>query len=148
MASKMPAIKTLKRNCHDTWSQIVRLRDRNKCQMCGDTETLQAHHAVVTSHLGGSTRYDTRNGVCLCYKCHIINIHKGFASLDWIGRYWMNINALIPIEIQDEIKLQSKQYFSSTNKTIHFDIREKLYQELADLEEIRFKECAELSNHQ
>ena len=144
---KMPSIKTLKRNCKDLWSQIVRARDQHTCQVCGSHESLQGHHCIVTSHLGGSTRYDTRNGVCLCYKCHIIMIHRGFASHDWIGRYWMKINSLVSEEIQDEIKLQSTKYFSSTNKTVHLEIREQLQKELENIQEENAKFLARMSDH-
>ena len=148
MASKkMPAIKTLKRNCHDTWSKIVRLRDRHRCQMCGSVELLQAHHSVVTDNQGGSTRYDTRNGICFCYTCHIIKHHRGQSSLDWQTGFNQKVHSLIPIEIQDEITLQSKQYFSTSNKTIHSEVLEQLKQELSDLQEIRMRETADLSNH-
>ena len=144
--AKMPTIKTLKKQCHEYWSKIVRLRDMHKCQMCGSEEYLQAHHCIVTKKNGGSTRYDTRNGVCLCYGCHIGKIHGG-ASQDWIGRYWMKVNALVPIEIQEDIKLQSNKYFSTTNKTVHLEIRESLKKELIELEELRLNVFAEMSTH-
>ena len=70
--------KKLKDELDRYWSLYVRKRD-NKCILCGgyegETGRLQAHHWIVSR--GDSLRYkfDVRNGVALCYGCHIHRVH-------------------------------------------------------------------------
>lgn len=70
--------KKLKDELDRYWSLYIRKRD-NKCILCGGYEgeigRLQAHHWIVSR--GDSLRYkfDVRNGVALCYGCHIHRIH-------------------------------------------------------------------------
>ena len=56
----------LKLKLGKSWSEKV--RSIGKCEFCGGTEFLNAHH-----HYGKraeSTRWDLDNGVCLCPNCH------------------------------------------------------------------------------
>lgn len=39
------------------------------CEMCGETENLEAHHIIKWSELPMG-RTDPKNGECLCVKCH------------------------------------------------------------------------------
>lgn len=61
-----------------TWSLYVRKRD-GRCLLCGGFEgeipKLQAHHWVVSRGRSLKYRFDPRNGVALCYGCHIHQIH-------------------------------------------------------------------------
>ena len=42
---------------------------KGKCEVCGATEQLEAHHIIHWSeHPMG--RVDVNNGMCLCHKCH------------------------------------------------------------------------------
>ena len=59
------------------WSLAVRSRD-NKCMLCGktmDIKNLQAHHWIVSRARSLKYRYNIKNGVSLCYGCHICQIH-------------------------------------------------------------------------
>ncbi len=51
------------------WSQLVMSRDRYRCQDCGSSDKLEAHHIWPQSaypHL----RYLLNNGITLCRPCH------------------------------------------------------------------------------
>jgi len=50
----------------DSFARIVIIRDR-KCQVCGATDNLQAHHIIPVS-VGGSG--NPSNGIALCPRCH------------------------------------------------------------------------------
>lgn len=51
------------------WSQCVRTRDDNKCQLCGTTGgVMHAHHFI--GRRKAQTKYLTENGICLCFACH------------------------------------------------------------------------------
>ena len=50
------------------WSIRIRDRDRN-CQKCGGIGGLQAAHIFSRGNL--TMRWDLKNGIALCYACHI-----------------------------------------------------------------------------
>ena len=54
---------------------------RGKCEYCGSTENLEAHHIVKWSDYPKG-RIDVNNGMCLCHRCHTEE-HKDDQS------YWM-----------------------------------------------------------
>ena len=50
-----------------TWTkQIV---SKGKCEKCGATENLEAHHIIKWADYPKG-RVDLENGMCLCRKCH------------------------------------------------------------------------------
>lgn len=63
-------------------SEFVRKRD-GKCMLCGATNTLQAHHYIVTKGRSTKYRWDTRNLITLCYACHLYKVHST-ASIQFI----------------------------------------------------------------
>lgn len=61
--------KSVRDACDRLWSQIV--RSRGACERCERTAAegvLHAHHAY--SRRNFRLRFEPRNGVCLCYRCH------------------------------------------------------------------------------
>ncbi len=76
---KTPKAK-LRKIADKLWSHIVRAA--GKCRICGSTERLQGAHGFSRRYLG--TRWDLRNGWCLCAGCHVFFTHR---SLEWDG--WM-----------------------------------------------------------
>jgi len=60
------------KKCHTHWSHIVRDRDNYKCVWCGRrSKTVQAHHIVAQSRCNTMACYDPKNGMTLCFNCHI-----------------------------------------------------------------------------
>lgn len=49
----------------------VRNRDKHRCQMpgCNSTKKLKVHHIIKWSD-SEALRYNTKNGILLCRKCH------------------------------------------------------------------------------
>ena len=72
---KTPRSK-LRRMADALWSSIVRAA--GKCRLCGSTDRLQAAHGFSRRYLG--TRWDLRNGFCLCSGCHVSMTHR---PLEW-----------------------------------------------------------------
>ena len=97
--------KATKRRMDALWSNLVRLRDTH-CLVCGTTENLQAHHAIVTKAHSNATRWDTRNGVTLCYRCHICKLH-GSSDKVFLQEYLEKLNEKISQETQDDIRIKS-----------------------------------------
>lgn len=55
------------------WTQAV--LSKGKCECCGSTENLEAHHILHWSDYPPG-RIDVKNGQCLCHQCHT-NEHYG-----------------------------------------------------------------------
>ena len=73
-------IKALKTKCDKLWSEAVRTRD-GACVLCGKTEGLNAHHWIHSKAQGNLHRWDIKNGITLCFACHIYKVHS-YASAD------------------------------------------------------------------
>lgn len=76
------------------WSKLVRHRAGNRCEYCGSTKGLNAHH--IFSRANYSTRWDIDNGVSVCVAHHVFgndSFHKApIEMLEWIksvrGQEW------------------------------------------------------------
>ncbi len=68
MAKKTKAQKrrAIINKCDKLWSELI--RSVGKCEICGATEKLQAHHLIDREY--SQYRLDLDNGICLCAKCH------------------------------------------------------------------------------
>lgn len=73
-------LKALKNKCDKLWSEAIRTRD-GECILCGKKDTLQAHHWIHSKAQGNMHRWEVKNGVTLCYACHIHKVHK-YSSAD------------------------------------------------------------------
>jgi len=58
------------------WS--LRVRKMGKCNVCGNTENLSAHH-LYDKNTHSTLKYQDENGVCLCQDCHN-SFHKMYTS--------------------------------------------------------------------
>ena len=66
-------VKTLDKLC----SEIV--REREKCERCGNTEGLHCHHIFSRSYK--AVRWDFINLLCVCKGCHFwIHLHPNLAN--------------------------------------------------------------------
>lgn len=64
-------MKSIKRNSssHLRWRNEVKTRDGWKCQHCGATDNLHAHH-IIPWNVDESKRFELGNGITLCKSCH------------------------------------------------------------------------------
>lgn len=51
------------------WKNAVLLRDNYTCYVCGNTNSVQAHHCVPISQ-DKRCAYNVNNGIALCKQCH------------------------------------------------------------------------------
>lgn len=121
---KLPLAKRLKRLKTRLWaliSQIVRLRD-GQCILCGNTETLQAHHWIVHARGSIATQFLPENAVTLCYSCHIFKVHqRGDAFfLDQIKAY------MIPKFLDEERYEEIKFLGRGTTKWTEEDYKDRI----------------------
>ena len=75
MKKKQSNLKRLIKKADALWSLCVRSRDK-ECVLCGSKSSLQAHHWILTRNQSNKYKYDLRNGVSLCYGCHIHGVHR------------------------------------------------------------------------
>ncbi len=70
------------------WVKLASLKAGNKCEWCGCTNTLNAHH--IYSRSNKLVRYDEDNGIILCAGHHVLNklsAHKApFEFQEWIRK--------------------------------------------------------------
>ena len=83
---------SLIKNNDRLWSKIVKAKAGHKCELCGiEDDSLIAHHWVV-SRKSKINRWNTDNGLCLCWMCHFIahNFPENFSALliSIKGRDW------------------------------------------------------------
>jgi hypothetical protein len=89
--SKLISIHKLKKQLDALWSKKVRDRDK-KCLMCGSTKNLQAHHYLKSKARSIKYRWDTRNGITLCFTCHLYKVHTE-SSFERIA-YLLNVSQI------------------------------------------------------
>ena len=111
MANKKEDAKRL-----SAWRQVVYLRDEGKCRCCGCAtiklrvgilfaQRAECHH--VEPRVNRATRYETRNGLLLCYSCHSrvtgkVNNKHHIKGTAWFfgtdGRRYVNCNHKVYFE--------------------------------------------------
>jgi hypothetical protein len=75
-----------KKKLDKLWSEIV--RSKGKCEICGKTEYLNSHHVIGRRSL--NTRWDLKNGCCLCSGCHTFKNQSAHQDplffIDWMKK--------------------------------------------------------------
>lgn len=78
-----------------TWRAAVLERDGHKCQKCGATKPLEAHHIMpysVRPDMAG----DVSNGITLCRLCH--NVER---TMEWRVRPWLDVE---PVALETGVR--------------------------------------------
>ena len=96
--------KVLSKRADRAWSTVVKVNAGFKCEVCGSDCLLDPHHFVDRDV--EILRHCTKNGVCLCRRCH----NQAEECKDWFDR-WM-----LKYRPQDYrfCKLQEKIIFKPT----------------------------------
>ena len=123
---RKPSKKTLKNKLDKAWSQLVKLRAGNKCEVCGNSETLNSHHVVGRRNL--RLRWEVMNGVCLCVKHHKFGNQSAHENPVWFED-WLKENR------GQDLKLIRSTMNEIQKWTIE-DMQEKLKELEEDLEAI------------
>ena len=100
--NKKSILKRLEKEADRLWSLAVRKRDK-KCLLCGSSDNLQAHHAIVRRG-SKSTRWILENGITLCVGCHIYKLHGRQQDGLFIDKYKAARDFLIPLHTQDTLR--------------------------------------------
>lgn len=81
---RKPSKKTLTKKLDKLWSKLV--LSRGKCEVCGKSEALNAHHYISRSNR--RLRWDLHNGICVCAGCHVFKNDSFHKNPVW-GHFWM-----------------------------------------------------------
>lgn len=101
MKKNKPLRKRLIAKLDTLWSMAVRAR-YPRCVVCGKEPT-QAHHCIVRKAQSLGVRWILKNGVGLCYPCHIHKLHGQQGDKMFLDRYISIINELVDAGAQQEI---------------------------------------------
>ena len=104
-------VKRLEAKADKAWSEAIRARD-GKCIICGRKSNLQAHHAI-NRRGKKATRWDLRNGITLCVKCHLFGIHGNQVDGEFHDNYIVARNISIPEYIQEELRVIGNKIFKT-----------------------------------
>ena len=63
------------------WS--AQIRSFGCCEICGKTDTLNAHHIV--GRRNRNVRWDLDNGMCLCSGCHTFKTQSAHQAPLWVN---------------------------------------------------------------
>jgi predicted restriction endonuclease len=63
------------------WSNAIKEMAGHKCEICGSTDRLEAHHIHRCKHHG--VRWDLINGCCLCRSCHCSSDYSAHKNQIW-----------------------------------------------------------------
>ena len=76
--------ETLK-ECDQLWSKLIRKRAGGRCEKCGSTKIVQAHHIIPRTNY--NLRHDPENGVALCKRDHLFWSHKdAIGFIEWLNK--------------------------------------------------------------
>lgn len=67
-SNNVPAKGRLKELADQLWSLAIKDDWNHACAICGHRGDLNSHHLIPRAHQ--ATRYELRNGICLCRRCH------------------------------------------------------------------------------
>jgi 5-methylcytosine-specific restriction endonuclease McrA len=94
---------TLRPLTRDEWSEAVKKRDKNICQICRDDKSIMYSHHILPTKKGGKNIID--NGLTVCMSCH------GFLH-QTIGNEYLGYTKE-PLK-----KLTLREYFESLTETL------------------------------
>lgn len=84
--------KTELRNLDEAWKNKVKTRDEYNCQVCKKKlvgKNCHAHH-ILPKRIKGM-RWDTNNGITLCYPHHKVGNYSAHMNAIWFT-FWLKTN--------------------------------------------------------
>jgi len=119
---KVPAKKTVRKRIDKLWSEIVRSLEH--CEVCGKQDYNNAHHIIGRTDL--RTRWDIRNGTCLCSGCHTMNNQSAHGNPLWFND-WLEENRAEDYKyLKQKMKESPKPYSVSDYLEIEKELKSRL----------------------
>lgn len=84
--TKKPLTKSqLSKKLDEAWSLAVKIRAKHKCEVCHSESSLNSHHIV--GRRNRMTRWDIKNGVCLCVSHHKFGLQSAHEDPLWFKEW-------------------------------------------------------------
>ena len=91
--------KTLKNKLNKLWSDLIKVRADNKCEVCGNKLGLNSHH--INGKKSDALRFDLSNGICLCMGHHTFGqISAHSTSYEGQKRFHELLESIIPKRLE------------------------------------------------
>lgn len=126
MPSKTLSKAQLGKKLDEAWSLAVKIRAGYRCEVCKKGSTLNSHHIV--GRRNRMTRWDLRNGVCVCVKHHKFGIESFHEDPLW-AKEWL-----------EDKRWEDYAYLYMAKNQIKKWTYEEMEEELAKLKKIIDKE--------
>ena len=133
----VPAKGRIRNIADKLWSTAILADWDRRCAVCGVRGLLNSHHLIPRSHQ--ATRYDLRNGICLCRPCHIFNedVSPHLNAAGWL--LWLAGNH--PERHRWYVEMvesgKHKRFDGTTNANYYIDVIRGLKEYIEDKDYIR-----------
>lgn len=121
-------VKKLMRKCLNLWKAVIKMFGGWKCEICGSTKRIQAHH-IETYSVNKGLRYDIYNGVCLCSTCHKFgrfSVHRGFITIyDFMILNRLNDISYLREQRKEKVEITKEWLESNINKLSQYETKKK-----------------------
>ena len=82
--------KTKNKILLEEWAKLIKIQYNYKCCVCENTKYVQAHHLLCKERYL-SLKYNTKNGIALCSKCHKFGKFSAHRNGIWFSE-WLKEN--------------------------------------------------------
>jgi predicted restriction endonuclease len=82
-------MKGIDKKLDDCWSLITRQKGKCEIKDCAVVNSLNSHHII--GRRNHTTRWDLRNGVCLCSGHHVFSLRSAHQDPEWFHD-WLEEN--------------------------------------------------------
>lgn len=83
-------MKAIDKRLDDAWRVLVKLKAKNKCEVCGKTKYLNAHH--IFTRRNKAVRWNVDNGVALCPSHHTLSSRFSAHATPVTFNVWLKKN--------------------------------------------------------
>jgi len=99
---KVKQDKKLEKKKDREWTKEIGLIYNRTCVICGSTKLPNAHHIIPKTFK--ETRWDKKNGIILCPKCHKFGKYSAHKHPLWFTMYLINNHARQATYLINKIK--------------------------------------------
>jgi hypothetical protein len=133
-SSKVPAKGRLREMADSLWSLAIRADWNHQCAVCGAGKS-ESHHLVPRQHQ--ATRYELRNGIALCARCHQfdpdISPHQNaWGWIDWLFKHHEELHDWYWAENSCR-----KRFAGTTNAAYYVEVIQGLRQYVEETDYVR-----------
>lgn len=115
--------KGLKKKLDGLWSELVKREAGNKCEICGETQYLNAHHHIGRRNM--RLRWELYNGFCLCSGCHVFRTLSAHQDPEWF-RDWLEENRGEDLKLINTTKNEVKKWTMDEMLELREEFEEEL----------------------